>query len=449
MVAYLGSHESLGMVDNTTPLGRRGVRAGRWAVRAWLAALGVSALIIALTSWGSNPGWITVLFFAVLPALIDALPLDNAMLRHIRRTAAWVSCAAIASVLAGSQSFSIIPMFMLGAAMIALRAPPGRELEGAWFCLIGLVSAQLLRSGSSLEGASLAANAVALSASVALGMLLYGAFQRRADDELDQHSAARAAHAVFDVRPDAPDGEGANARTADGKTKFYAQLNHELRTPLNAILGFSDIMKQRVFGPIPDKYGEYVDLIHESASHLFDLVGSVIDLSKLEAGAYQLETVRHDAREASEAAVRMLSVLAEKAKVEVSDVSASEPVWVEADPRALRQIAINLLANAVKFTPEGGSANVSVRAQDGELVIDVTDTGSGMSEDELANLGRPYVQAGAGRASAEPGSGLGLAIVRGLAEMHGGKLTARSQLGEGSVIGVRAPVLVQEGGEAA
>ncbi len=233
---------------------------------------------------------------------------------------------------------------------------------------------------------------------------------------------------------------------AEAKSAFFAKLNHELRTPLNAILGFTDVMRQGVFGPLPDTYAEYVGMVHDSAEHLLDLVGSVIDLSKLEAGAYSLEPQRHDAREAIGTGVRMLGVLAEKAEVALIDASEDDPVWVNADERALRQIAINLIANAIKFTPAGGEVRARVGVEHGELVLDVADTGQGMAPEDVARLGLPYMQTETGRSSSTPGSGLGLAIVRGLAEMHGGRLVARSTLGQGSVIGIAAPVLAAAGG---
>lgn len=238
--------------------------------------------------------------------------------------------------------------------------------------------------------------------------------------------------------------------SAASKSKFFAQLNHELRTPLNAILGFSDVIRQRVFGPMPDQYGEYIEHINDSATHLLELVGSVIDLSKLEAGAYQLERERHDARDAMTAAVAMLGVLAEKKSIQLIDTSPTSPIMVDADPRALRQVAINLIANAIKFTPKDGRVEASVSAANGMMIMEVKDNGPGIGAAELANLGNPYVQTQTGRTSSEPGSGLGLAIVRGFAQMHDGDLIARSKLGEGATIGITAPVLAtgDEGGDA-
>lgn len=238
------------------------------------------------------------------------------------------------------------------------------------------------------------------------------------------------------------------AAEADRKTQFYARLSHELRTPLNAVLGFADVMRAKVFGPMPVKYAEYADLIHESAQHLLGLVDSVVDLSKIESGAYALETEVVDARDVLDAALRMTHILAEAADVTLDRVAPDVPIVVEADARALRQILINLLSNAIKFTPAGGRVTARVVERDQCLVMEVIDTGPGLAPEEVAQLGKPYVQTRVGRASSAAGAGLGLAIVRALAQMHDGVFEAESVLGEGTTMRVRAPV-VCSGAEAA
>ncbi len=228
---------------------------------------------------------------------------------------------------------------------------------------------------------------------------------------------------------------------AESKVQFYARLSHELRTPLNAVLGFADIMRAKVFGPMPVKYDEYVGHIHESASHLLGLVDSVMDLSKIEAGAYPLEMALFDVRDVVDAAMRMTAVLAEKQGVALRADVPTAPLVVEADAQALRQILINLIGNAVKFTPAEGQVTVRAQRAGEDLVLEVADTGAGMSPEEVALLGQPYTQTRTGRESKAPGAGLGLAIVRALAAMHGGRFEAESVLGEGTSVRVRAPVI--------
>jgi cell cycle sensor histidine kinase DivJ len=138
-----------------------------------------------------------------------------------------------------------------------------------------------------------------------------------------------------------------------GKTRFLANMSHELRTPLNAVLGFSDIMRQRLFGPLPDRYADYADSIHEAGGHLLDLINDVLDVSKIEAERYELSIERFDAREAVSAAIALVRLSATDKGVELNGVLPVEPLMVEADQRALKQMTLNLLSNAIKFTPPG------------------------------------------------------------------------------------------------
>jgi cell cycle sensor histidine kinase DivJ len=231
------------------------------------------------------------------------------------------------------------------------------------------------------------------------------------------------------------------------KSRFLANMSHELRTPLNAVVGFSDIMQQRMFGPLPEKYLEYARLIHESGHHLLALINDVLDMSKIEAERYELAKSEFDAREPVSAALRLVRLQAHEAAVGLRSVLPPDPVMVEADERALKQITLNLLSNALKFTPAGGSVTVAVDARDGMLEIAVSDTGVGIAPEDLERLGKPFEQAGdVGRRS--KGTGLGLSLVRAFAELHGGAMAIESQQGEGTAVTVRMPVvLTDRGGE--
>ncbi len=230
----------------------------------------------------------------------------------------------------------------------------------------------------------------------------------------------------------------AEAREA-GKTRFLATMSHELRTPLNAVLGFSDIMRQRLFGPIPDRYAEYADNIHQAGGHLLDLISDLLDVSKIEAERYTLTRERFDVREVVSQAMALVRVNAEDKGVALSGVLPPEALDVSADRRALKQIALNLLSNAVKFTPAGGSVTVAVEAVGPYLEIVVADTGVGIAPEDVKRLGRPFEQAGA-LEQRRLGTGLGLSLVRAFAELHGGRMNIDSTLGEGTAVTVRMPV---------
>ena len=226
---------------------------------------------------------------------------------------------------------------------------------------------------------------------------------------------------------------------AAGKARFLANMSHELRTPLNAIMGFSDIMRSRMFGSLPDKYAEYGNLIHESGAHLLDLINDVLDMSKIEAERYQLSREIFDGREAVNAALRLMRVQADGAGVQLRGVLPSSALPVDADRRALKQIVLNLVSNALKFTPKGGSVTVTAHGYDGVFELVVADNGVGISKTDLERIGRPYEQGDAGRKSF--GTGLGLSLVRAFAQLHDGEMSIESTLGEGATVTVRLPVL--------
>lgn len=226
-----------------------------------------------------------------------------------------------------------------------------------------------------------------------------------------------------------------------GKTRFLANMSHELRTPLNAVLGFSDIMRQRLFGPMPERYGEYADNIHEAGGHLLDLINDVLDVSKIEAERYALTMETFDARETVSAAIALVRVSADDKGVSVTGVLPAEAVEVSADRRALKQIALNLLSNAVKFTPTGGAVTVTLETVGPYLELVVADTGVGIAPEDVRRLGKPFEQAGA-LEQRQQGTGLGLSLVRAFAELHGGRMSIDSTLGEGTAVTIRMPVAV-------
>ncbi|HEX7886524.1 MAG TPA: HAMP domain-containing sensor histidine kinase, partial [Phenylobacterium sp.] len=225
-----------------------------------------------------------------------------------------------------------------------------------------------------------------------------------------------------------------------GKSRFLANMSHELRTPLNAIMGFSDIMRQRLFGPLGDRYAEYAELIHESGTHLLELINDVLDMSKIEAERFELSLETFDARDAVAAVLRLMRGQADRAGVNLRGVLPIGPLQAEADKRAVKQIALNLISNALKFTPRGGSVTVTVQGSGDTLELVVADTGVGIAQDDLHRLGHPYEQMGDAEQRAA-GSGLGLSLVRAFARLHGGDMSVESSVGEGTSVTIRLPVL--------
>jgi len=252
------------------------------------------------------------------------------------------------------------------------------------------------------------------------GVLVDASLQHAREDEL---AAARA------------EAEASSA----GKTQFLASMSHELRTPLNAVIGFSDIMRQQLFGPLSDKYSEYSQLIWESGQHVLDMINDVLDMSKIEARKYDLMLEEFDIREPVSAALRLMRGQAHDKRVEIKSRLPAGPLEITADKRAVKQIALNLLSNAVKFTPQGGVVTLDLR-QDGEVAeLVITDTGIGIAPADLGRLGQPYEQAGAQDQKAM-GTGLGLSIVKAMAALHKGSMALDSALGEGTSVTVRLPL---------
>ena len=215
---------------------------------------------------------------------------------------------------------------------------------------------------------------------------------------------------------------------------------HELRTPLNAICGFADMMASRVFGELPARYAEYADLIRDSALHMASLVDDVLDLAKIEEGHFKLERAEVDIAEPVRKAVAMLSPQADARSLDYQFwYDGEEPLVAEVDARAVTQITLNLVSNAIKFTPEGGAVHLSLRAAGDEVSLEVRDTGAGMSEAEVARLGERFTQFNAARDGDARGSGLGLNLVRALVSLHQGRLTVERVKGEGTVFQVYLP----------
>jgi signal transduction histidine kinase len=218
---------------------------------------------------------------------------------------------------------------------------------------------------------------------------------------------------------------------SEHKSHFLANMSHELRTPLNAIIGFSQVLRQRMFGPINEKQEEYLDDILSSGHHLLSLINDVLDLSKVEAGQVELEVAPFSLREALERGLVMVREPATKHGVRLSLELAPGVDLVEGDERRLRQVIFNLLSNAVKFTPEDGSVIVATSRVDGEVRVSVTDTGPGIAPEDRERIFEEFQQTEVGVQQSE-GTGLGLALSKRLVELHGGRIWVESEAGHGS-----------------
>ncbi len=227
------------------------------------------------------------------------------------------------------------------------------------------------------------------------------------------------------------------------KSEFLAHMSHELRTPLNAVIGFSRVLLRRVFGGLTDKQAEYLHDIHGSGQHLLSLINDILDLSRIEAGRFELEPTRFDLRAAIDQSILLVRERATRGGIRLAtDVDPGIGEWT-ADARKVRQILINLLANAVKFTPEGGTVTVRATRGSDAVVIAVVDDGIGVAPEDQAVIFEPFRQAGS-RDGRREGTGLGLALVRRMVELHGGRLTLTSTVGQGSTFTFTLPPVAPE-----
>jgi len=225
------------------------------------------------------------------------------------------------------------------------------------------------------------------------------------------------------------------------KSRFLAQMSHELRTPLNAILGFSEVMKTEVFGEhTVAAYKEYSGDIHTSGVHLLGLINEILDLSRIEAGRYELNEESVSLTGIAEDCHHLLKLRATSRGITMHEVYEPDLPRLWADERALRQIALNLLSNSIKFTPQGGEIWLKVGwTASGGQYMSVKDTGAGIPEEEIPIVLASFGQGSNSIKSAEQGAGLGLPIAKSLVDLHGGTFTLKSKLRIGTEVLVTFP----------
>ncbi len=224
------------------------------------------------------------------------------------------------------------------------------------------------------------------------------------------------------------------------KSSFLANMSHELRTPLNAIIGFSELMTRELFGELGDaRYQEYAQLIHDSGGHLLELINGVLDMSKIEAGKFELYQEIFDLDDVAVSSLRFVRLAAESGGVTLTHTVAPAAAHIFADRRAIKQILVNLLSNGIKFTPRGGEVVLEARLSEEGVEIMVRDSGIGIAKSDIGKLGKPFEQAENAAMRPKEGTGLGLALVKSLATMHGGQVTLELALGIGTTVKVVLP----------
>ncbi len=230
------------------------------------------------------------------------------------------------------------------------------------------------------------------------------------------------------------------------KTQFLASMSHELRTPLNAVIGFSEILNRELFGALGEqRYRDYARMIHESGEHLLHVVNDILDMSKIEAGKFTLLKEPFDVGSLIRSCAEVMRHEAEAKQLTL--IVEVPPVLPEllADKRACKQMLLNIISNAIKFTDAGGWVRIAARVHGDRIELVVADNGIGIAEKDLPKLGKPFVQADNACERSHDGAGLGLSVVQGLARLHGGSLEIASKLGHGTAATIVLPLKLQQG----
>ncbi len=244
----------------------------------------------------------------------------------------------------------------------------------------------------------------------------------------------RQEQALGDARAEA---ERANA----AKSRFLATMSYELRTPLNAIIGFSGmLMKETALALDAKRRNEYAGLINDSGNHLLAVINGILDMSKIETGNFEITSEPFAPAAVIASCCNMLALRASEAGIVLEKMPTGGLQDMVADRRALNQILLNLISNAIRFTDRGGKVTVGARAEAGHVTFMVEDNGVGINDEDLARVGEPYFQARASYDRRHGGTGLGLSIVKGLVRLHGGEISIRSRVGEGTRVSVRLPL---------
>jgi len=229
-------------------------------------------------------------------------------------------------------------------------------------------------------------------------------------------------------------------RANQAKSEFLAMISHELRTPLNAVIGFSELIREQIFGPLGhEKYREYASDIRDSSHHLLELINDVLDLSAIEAGKRVIQKEHVDIYSVAEECSMFVSGLASEKEIRI-DLNLTDSIPpLHADRRSLVQILLNLLSNSVKYTPRGGSVELTAKVVNGSHILRVSDSGVGIPAEQIESLVDPFTQVKNSPYTSQEGIGLGLSIVDSLVKLHDGELGIESQVGQGTTVTVSLP----------
>jgi len=230
-------------------------------------------------------------------------------------------------------------------------------------------------------------------------------------------------------------------RASRVKDEFLANMSHELRTPLSGILGGSELLLEGIYEPLNEKQQKTVKIIHASGRYLLELINDILDLAKVESGKFEFHPESVDAHEICQSSLDVINQLADKKSIVIEYAPPPNAVTIFADPKRLKQILINLLNNAVKFTPAKGTVKLEAQADAKASLMrfSITDTGIGIKPEDLRKIFDPFVQVDSSSSRQYEGSGLGLALVEKLVALHGGKVEVQSEIGKGSCFSFTLP----------
>jgi two-component system cell cycle sensor histidine kinase PleC len=355
---------------------------------------------------------------------------------------AWASMVPLLNALpVDAETAGIVSLFvtLVGIALTTMMASSVPAAVVAGTAPIAIVAMVVF----ALKGGSAAGAIAAMAAGAEIYFLLLAHRLHRNGIETLQTRAEKDA-LIGELEQAKANSDEARRRAEEAnlaKSRFLATMSHELRTPLNAILGFSEVMKSEIFGAhATPTYKEYAGDIHDSGQHLLNLINEILDLSRIEAGRYELNEESVRLAYVVEDCHHLLKLRAKNRGIMIRESFEPRlpPVW--ADERALRQITLNLLSNAIKFTPQGGEISLKVGwTASGGQYVSVTDNGPGIPESEIPTVLASFGQGSLAMKTAEQGAGLGLPIVKGLVDLHGGVFSLNSRLREGTEAIVALP----------
>ncbi|HZH26511.1 MAG TPA: HAMP domain-containing sensor histidine kinase [Azospirillaceae bacterium] len=408
-----------------------------WANTLFLLSLGL--ILNGFRAFNGRPAawWFTIgLVIVQGVGLTWFLWVDNDILARI------VVVSICLALLCGSSAYE---MAMRTQRSIRLAAWIGSAIYAVMAISMVLRGVAALRSAPVVDGTQTPVHPLHFLIAILAGMtcvftlIMMASLRLRL--EAEEHGRAMAALAA--------DRDAARMRAEEAnraKTQFLAMMSHELRTPLNAILGFSDLLRTRAAlgkgGESPEKAIEYATYIHQSGTHLLSLIGDILDLAKAEAGKLEVEVADLDAGPVVEQATLLLGEAARSRGLRLSTHIAPDLPVCRADGRALKQILVNLVSNAIKFTQPGGEVRVVARkasAPYSGIEVTVSDTGIGIPEDQIERARRPFERIAGSNTRNTEGTGLGLAIVDALVQLQNGHMRIESRVAEGTTVVVRLP----------